>query len=45
MEVYQIAREYMKKTNNPNQWGDTHPPLELIKDHIFNGLFTAFYFL
>ena len=37
MEVYQIAREYMKKTNNPNQWGDTHPPLELIKDHIFNG--------
>lgn len=37
MEVYQIAREYMKKTNNPNQWGDTHPPLELIKDYIFNG--------
>ncbi len=37
MEVYKIAREYMKKTNNPNQWGDNNPSLELIKSHILDG--------
>lgn len=37
MEVYKIAREFMRKTNNPNQWGDNHPPRDLIKKHILEG--------
>ena len=36
MEIYAIAREYMRKTNNPNQWKDCWPPIELIKDDIKN---------
>ena len=34
MEIYSIAREYMKKTGNPNQWKDYWPPIDLIKEDI-----------
>ena len=36
MEIYSIARNYMKKTNNPNQWKDYWPPKELIEEDIKN---------
>ena len=36
MEIYAIARDYMKKTNNPNQWKDSWPPFDLIKNDIEN---------
>ena len=35
MEIYGTAREFMKKTGNPNQWGQTNwPPRELIAEDI-----------
>lgn len=35
MEIYEIARDFMKKTGNPNQWGPTNwPPRELIENDI-----------
>ncbi len=34
--IYKIAREYMKETNNPTQWGDDYPPLSLIKEDILS---------
>lgn len=38
MDIYSLAREFMKKNNNPNQWGDTYPSRELIEDDINNGI-------
>ena len=35
--IYQRAREYMKSTGNPNQWGKVYPPLELIEQDILGG--------
>lgn len=32
-EIYSFAREYMKKIGNPNQWGDIHPPKDLVLFH------------
>lgn len=32
--IYERAREYMKETNNPTQWGDSYPPLSLINEDI-----------
>lgn len=29
MEIYQVARAFMAKNNNPTQWGTTYPPREL----------------
>ena len=37
MGIYQEAREYMKETGNPDQWGDRHPPQELIEKDIHEG--------
>ena len=34
MEIYSIARKYMKETGNPNQWKDFWPPIDLIKEDI-----------
>ncbi|SFA86839.1 hypothetical protein SAMN05216249_10420 [Acetitomaculum ruminis DSM 5522] len=36
-EIYAFAREQMRKTGNPNQWGDNKPPLETIMSDIKNG--------
>lgn len=33
-EIYSLAREFMKESGNPNQWGDTYPPLSIIQDDI-----------
>ncbi len=35
--IYSEAREYMKQNGNPNQWGDTYPPDEVIQNDINNG--------
>lgn len=37
MNIYSLAREFMKKNNNPNQWGDTYPSRELIENDINKG--------
>lgn len=34
MEIYAAARRFMKETGNPNQWGETFPPAELIREDI-----------
>lgn len=36
MKIYATAREFMIKTENPNQWGLTHPRRELIESDIAN---------
>ena len=38
MYIYSLAREFMKKNDNPNQWGDTYPSRELIEDDINKGV-------
>ena len=38
MEIYEIAREFMARNGNPNQWGRTHwPPEALIHEDIQSG--------
>jgi len=37
LEVYKIARQYMKDTGNPTQWGDDYPAVEAICGHMENG--------
>ena len=38
MEIYAIARDFMARTGNPNQWGPTHwPPEALIHEDIRAG--------
>lgn len=37
MEVYAAAREFMKRTGNPNQWGSSNPPQSKIERDIKNG--------
>lgn len=34
--IYERAREYMKKTNNPTQWSNNYPPLSLTREDIIN---------
>ena len=36
MEIYAIAREFMRNTDNKNQWGTTHPRREVIESDIAN---------
>lgn len=33
-EIYAIARDFMEKTGNPNQWGKTNPPHDWLVDDI-----------
>ena len=38
MEIYEFARDFMKKTSNPNQWGNNNwPPRNLILNDIKKG--------
>lgn len=37
MGVYENAREFMRRTGNPTQWGDSFPPAELLEEHIQAG--------
>lgn len=40
LNIYSIARLYMKKHNNPNQWSDYYPALvDIIKDEENDSLF------
>ena len=34
MEIYAIAREYMKNSGNPNQWKDYYPEKNIVKKDI-----------
>lgn len=34
MKIYQTARKYMEETGNPTQWGNNHPPGELLEEDI-----------
>ena len=34
LEIYSIARSFMKKAGNPNQWKDSWPPLDIVKEDI-----------
>lgn len=36
-KVYEAARQYMKDTGNPTQWGDDYPEVEAICEHMANG--------
>ena len=36
-EIFAISRKFMAETNNPNQWADTYPSVELLKDDIDSG--------
>jgi len=35
--VYAFAREYMRRTGNPDQWGTSYPSAELLSDDISKG--------
>lgn len=40
LEVFKIAREFMKATGNPHQWGVNYPSKEILKEDIsLNRLF------
>lgn len=34
LSVYEHARAFMEATGNPDQWGKTNPPVEVLKEHI-----------
>ncbi len=37
LKVYEIAREYMRKSGNPDQWGTDKPKQELLEEDIRKG--------
>ena len=37
LEIYRHARQFMRKTGNPTQWGDSWPPATLVEDDIRQG--------
>lgn len=37
LEVYKIAREFMRNNGNPNQWKDNYPEKEMLIDDISKG--------
>jgi len=37
MGIYEYARKFMRENGNPGQWGDCHPPRELIENDIRQG--------
>ena len=54
LPVYAAAREFMRSTGNPRQWGDSFPPEDLLREEIQSGglytvsedgeILAAFYF-
>lgn len=34
LEIYESARQYMRSTGNPHQWGSTHPAAALLLEDI-----------
>ena len=37
LRVYEAARKIMRESGNPDQWGNTHPPRELLEQDIADG--------
>ena len=37
LKIYEIARNFMVSTGNPTQWGQTHPPRQMLEDDIVLG--------
>lgn len=37
LAIYAYAREQMRLSGNPSQWGSSHPPAELVQKDIANG--------
>ena len=37
MEIYAAAREFMKNSGNPDQWGENYPPRDMIECDIAQG--------
>lgn len=37
LKLYEEARQFMREHGNPDQWGTTHPPKEMILDDIGRG--------
>ena len=37
MDIYAQAQSYMRENGNPSQWGNAHPPQEMIEDDIRMG--------
>lgn len=37
LEIFAIARKFMAETGNPNQWGDSYPREELLREDIKRG--------
>ena len=38
MEIYAAARDFMRRAGNPTQWGNTHPPREIVEEDIRRGV-------
>ncbi len=36
-EIYAAARAFMRDHGNPKQWGNTHPPLEKVREDVEKG--------
>ena len=37
LQIYENAREFMRRNGNPNQWWDYHPAVEILLDDIPKG--------
>ena len=37
LAIYEDARNFMRQTGNPDQWGDGHPAIDVIKNDIKAG--------
>lgn len=37
LKIYEAAREYMRQTGNPDQWGNNKPPRQLLESDIEKG--------
>lgn len=35
--LYQDARQFMQEHGNPNQWGQSYPPREIVEQDIRSG--------
>lgn len=38
LEIYSLARVFMAEHGNPDQWGSTYPPVEMVREDIQNQL-------
>ena len=38
LKIFEHAKNYMKENNNPNQWGDDYPTVEIIEEDIKNSV-------